>query len=319
MLPFGKVTVMNNTAKLYDKTVKFAKITSAASAVLAAAIALAYFFALRFDFDYAIGHFERGSALFYALAASIIAAVALPAVCAILSNKKASISRVPAPSGAPTFLSVFAAVLAIFAFASAIRDVSAHIITSKLALCAAFGLIVIALAMIAAVIPKTNTSAVAQIALTLAAVAMALEILAAYFDQTLPLNSPVRHVTMLAELSVMFLFLSEARLAFGVEAVSERETASRATFPFFVFTNNVSAALALGFSVGALMHELIPGGSHAATAQHPPVLRLAMYAALGALALTRAFSIDKISSEYVTTPETADKNTAALPDTTDEN
>ena len=188
--------------------------------------------------------------------------------------------------------------------------------------------IVIAIAVIATVIPKTSTSQIAQIALTLAVVAMALEILAAYFDQTLPLNSPVRYVTMLAEISMMFFFLSEARLAFGTTKVGERETSARATFPFFVFANNTAAALALGFSAGALAHELIPGGSHASTAQHPPVLRLAMYASLGALALARAYSIDKLSTEYAPLPEDAKKesdggassdSTDNGPDTTDEN
>ncbi len=319
---------MNKETNLYDKTVRSAKITAVASTALAAAIALVYFFALRFDFDYAIGHFERGSALFYVLVGAIIAAVALPAIVAICSNKKASISALPAPTGAPTFIAVFASAMATFAFVSAIGDVTAHVITTKLALCATFGLIVIALAMIAAVIPKTSTSQIAQIALTLAAVAMALEILAEYFDQTLPLNSPVRYVTMLAEISVMFFFLSEARLAFGTTEVGERETSARATFPFFVFTNNTAAALALGFSAGALMHELIPGGSHASTAQHPPVLRLALYASLGALALVQAYSIGKLSSEYVPLPEDAknDSDDSASsdstdnePDTTDEN
>lgn len=319
---------MNNETITYNKTVKFAKITAVASTALAAVIALAYFFALRFDFDYAIGHFERGSALFYVLVGAIIAAVALPAVVALFSQKKASIGALPAPAGAPTFIAVFASAMATFAFVSAIGDVSAHVITSKLALCATFGLVIIALAMIATVIPKTSTSQIAQIALTLAVVAMALEILAAYFDQTLPLNSPVRYVTMLAEISMMFFFLSEARLAFGTTKVGERETSARATFPFFVFANSTAGALALGFSAGALAHELIPGGSHASTAQHPPVLRLAMYASLGALALVRAYSIDKLSTEYVPLPEDAKKesdggassdSTDNGPDTTDEN
>jgi hypothetical protein len=317
---------MNNETQLYNKTVKVAKISATASAILAAVIALSYFFALRFDFDYSIGHFERGSALFYILVGAIIAAVAIPAGVAIYSKGKASITALPAPSGAPVFLAVFSAAMAIFAFSAAIPDISKHVITSKLAMIAVFGLIVIALALITTAIPKTNTSAIAQIALALAAVAMNVHILASYFDQTLPLNSPVRYVTMLAELCVMFFLLSEARLAFGTKSIGGREIAHRASFRFFVFANNI-AALSLGFSVGALAHELIPGGTHTFTANHPSVLRLAMYASLGVLALVRAHSIEKISSEYIPCTDETDEeakptepaDTTPSPDVTDEN
>ena len=68
---------MNNPITPYNKTVKFAKITAIASAILAAMIAIAYLLGLRFDFEYDIGHFERGSVLFYLLAGAIIIAVAL--------------------------------------------------------------------------------------------------------------------------------------------------------------------------------------------------------------------------------------------------
>ena len=293
---------MNNTPSPYNKTVKFAKITAAASAALAAVIALTYFFALRRDFDYSIGHFERGSALFYTLVVAIIASAALPAVLSVYSKKKASITSLPEPAGTPVFLAIFASVMAIASFGAEIISLTSQREIGKLALIAAIGLVAVAVGAFSVTSEKMRTSALAQIALPVSALAMAVRILDAYFDQTLVLNSPVRHITMLAELSVMFLLLSEARLSFGIEKTERGDTARKAPLPSHLFANNVCAALAIGFSAGALMYELIPGGADAATVVHPSNFRLALYLTLGALALTRALTVQRIAGEYIPSP-----------------
>lgn len=293
---------MNNETALYNKTTKLAKITAIVSVALAAVIALAYFFALRFDFDYSIGHFERGSALFYILAGAIIAAVAVPALLFVFAKKKSSITSIPKATGAPVFISVFAAVMAAAACISEILTVTSQRAPAKLAIIAAVGLIAIVFGMISLSSEKIYTSVSAQITLPLAALAMAVRILDAYFDQTLVLNSPVRYITMLAELSVMFLLLSESRLTFGLYKTERGDTARKATLPFYLFANNVCASLAIGFSTGALLHGLIPGGTHAVTATHPSYFRLALYLTVGALALTRALTVQKITGEYIPSP-----------------
>ena len=296
---------MNNYTNPYNKTVKFAKITAIASAALAAVIALSYFFALRFDFDYSIGHFERGSALFYILAGAIIVAVALSAAVSLFAKKKASITSIPSASGAPTFISVFAAVMAAAALISEIFALTSQRAPGKLAMISAIGLIAVVLGVSTLISDKTNTSKLAQIALPLAALATAVRILDAYFDQTLTLNSPVRYITMLAELSVMLLLLSESRISFGIEITENGGTARRAFLPFYLFANNACASLAIGFSVGALLHELIPmdiTDAKAVTATHPSLFRLALYLTIGALALARALTVHKIIGEYIPSP-----------------
>jgi len=316
---------MNNEPNIYNKAAKFAKISAITSGILAFVIALSYFFALRFDFDYGIGHFERGSIFFYILVTSIIAAAALPAALAVYSKKKASITTLPSVSGAHVFLTIFASAMAVFAFASSIPDLSMYLATSKLSFFSVIGLLVIAVALITSVVSGMSSSPLVQILLTLSVLAMDIQVLAAYFDQTLTLNSPVRHITMLAELSVMIFLLSEARLAFGLAKAGDTSVALRASFPFYVFANNASAALSIGFSIGAILHDIIPGGSHSFTAHHPHVLRLAMYAILGVLALLRAFQAAKISSPYVPLPENGDEakadtaNDTNPPEATEEN
>ncbi len=289
---------MNSPTKSLEISRRIAKITAYLSPIFSAVIAAGYFFALKFDFDYDIGHFERSSPLFIITATAIALGIALPALAAILSRKKASITELPEPAGIIPFFAVFAAVLALFESGTTLMAIARHALGGKLELAAAATLPLLSVGLVTIAIPKLGRSLLAQISVTASIVSMDLYILARYFDQTLPQNSPVRHITMLAELSVMLFLISEARLTFGVTEQDGRPTARRALLPLYIFANNTCATVGLGFSAGALVFEIFTEN----TSNLHSLLRLAMYAAIGAVAMCRAFTARRLISEYNPSP-----------------
>ncbi len=294
---------MNNSPNNIEKARKFTKISAILTLIFAAILALGYFFALKYDFESGIGHFERGSPLFILTVATTVAAIAIPLVFSLLLKKRASIVRIPEPAAAVSFSAVFAATMAVITSIAAMSDFSSNPPT-VLERLAAYTLPILTIALIAIALPKLSTSNIARLFMSLAVLSVIFYILACYFDETLPLNSPVRHITMLSQLSVMFILISESRLTFGMTENDGSPTARRALLPFYIFANNACAALTVGFSAGALVYDLIPGGT---PALHPSPFRLAVYIAIGGIALCRAFAASEIIGEY--TPSPIEQNT----------
>ncbi len=290
---------MNNPSKSLEMSAKLAKISAILSPVFAAVIAVGYFFALKFDFEYDIGHFARSSPLFITTAVAIALGIAVPAAAALATRKKASITRAPKADPALLLLSVVAVALTLVELGAGVFTMLVHSGTvGKLGVAACLTLPLLAVGLVTIAVPKYSGTALSQIALTGAIISVDLYILACYFNEQLPLNSPIRHMFMLAQLSLMLFLISEARLSFGITEHSGAPTARRALLPFCIFANNTAASVGLGFSAGALAHELLSGND----ASLHPLCRVAMYAALGGVAMCRAFSLPRLLSEYNPSP-----------------
>jgi hypothetical protein len=249
--------------------------------------------------------------------AGIGTGIILPAVAALFTKKKISITKPHDESRAVSFFAVFAAVMAVFGCFKDMSAILGYYNIPKLALGATLGLIAIALAALHLAFPRRGTSKTAQLLFTLSVLALDLEILANYFNQTMPLNSPVRYIIMLGEISVMLFFVSEARLSFGLQTTADGETSKRALFPFFLFTNAVTGSVALGVSVGGILFKLFceTDGTALTTAIHPSLFRLAMYIAIAGIAIARLFSACRITSAYVKSTSEG----ALLPEEIEEN
>ncbi len=303
---------MNNAPNNLEKTKKFAKISTIISLIFTVILALGYFFALKYDFESDIGHFERSSPLFTITVAATVAAIAIPLVLSVMLKKRASIVRIPEPTAALSFFAFFAATMVVITCFATVSDFSANPPT-VLERLAAYTLPFLAIALIAIALPKLSTSKIAQLFMSLAVLSVVCYILACYFDETLPLNSPVRYITMLSQLSVMFILTSEARLTFGMAENNGNPTARRALLPFYIFANNTCAALTVGFSAGALIYDILPGGT---PGLHPSPFRLAVYIAIGGIALCRAVATGGIIGEYSPSPIEADSQKTATDPTT---
>lgn len=286
---------MNKNKNPVRDVVLSAAISASAAIILASIIAVIYFFALRNDFNFTIGHFENGSVLSALLLVAIILSVVVSAAAAVFSQKKASITSYPEPRGAFVFFAVFAAVMALFTCTSTISDIMSGAHSSKLKLISEAALPFISATMIFLCVPRMRTSHAARICSIISVFSINLYILACYFDQTLPINSPVRNTVLLAQISFMLFFLSETRLTFGFTESGGKPSASRALMPFFIFACSSCGAITTGVSAGALLFELTTKGH---PELHPSMYRLAMYAAVGILAVIRAFSVRQTAGQY---------------------
>ena len=249
-------------------------------------IAIGYFMALKYDFEVSIGHFARGSVWFYVFSAGIIASVILAAVLAKLSEKKFAIVKFPETNFISVFATVLAAVLAILLLVSAAIDLSFGRVGS-FGKYASYLLPFISISLVMAMFSKFRTGTVRLIASSLAAISITLTMFEMYFDFSVPLNSPVRNLSTIANAAVMLFIFSEARITLKADS-------RRITSKFYIFANASAASLSLGITVGAILEKLF---CPIVNDPNMSLLRLGMYAAISLLALSRLFSLPSIAGD----------------------
>ena len=132
-----------------------------------------------------------------------------------------------------------------------------------------------------------------KIAAIIAPLSINLTMFARYFDFSQPLNGPVRNVTIIIHCAVLLFLLSEARLAFG----------ERVTARFYVFASSVAASIGMGLSLGGVIWGIVDSSS-----PNPgeTIARLALYVAVGCIAIDRLTSLPKVYTEV--TEATTEEN-----------
>lgn len=253
-------------------------------------LGLVYYFGLRTAFDYTIGHFEP-SALFVLLVVFTILGVILSAIPARLAKNTISVTDVPAGNLCTLFASVMAAVLAVILAAVSILAFTPG--TTVVAKLEAFTLPFIALA---AIFPFRG-STVHRISAIIGVISVNLTMFSCYFDPIIPINSPVRNLTVIMQSAILLLLLSEARITFGVKS-------HRITVPFYIFANGTAVILAGGIAFGGLLNRLTayqPGDPNLSA------LRLSLYLALAVLAAGRLFALPNVCGKYVEPPNKDNK------------
>ena len=280
------------------------KIISTVLFALAAVMAGAYFLAMKFDFDFSIAHFATDSFAFWLFAGSACIAAVLAVVLTFACPKKATLSASPTPSPLSLFGGILALIVSVAVFIAEIKSGREAIAISKetlgkaqpvlyMQLIGSVTILALAAVIVLYCIDSQRGKTAHKIAAILAPLSINLTMFARYFDFSQPLNGPVRNVTIIVHCAVLLFLLSEARLAFG----------DRITARFYVFASSAAASIGLGFSVGGIIWRMVdnvspnPGES---------IVRLALYVAVGCIAIDRLTSLPKVYTE--TTEVTTEEN-----------
>lgn len=249
-------------------------------------LGLAYYFALRTAFDYTIGHFGLsfafGLVVFFTITGALFSFIP-----AYLAKYTVSVSEVPANNLLTIFGSVLAAVLAALLSVEAIRSFSPVLsVFDKLE---AIALPFFAVAMIFLLQGKV----IHRIAAIIAVISVNLHMFSCYFDPAVPINSPVRNLTIIMQAAALLFLLSEARLSFGVGSW-------RITVPFYIIANGTAAALGGGVALGGLLNRFLTSEP---ADPNLSLLRLGLYLALAIFAVGRLIALPAVCSRYIEPPK----------------
>lgn len=250
--------------------------------ILGVVIAIAYFLAMRQDFEYDIQHFATDSVWFWVFTSANIAAAVISAALAILPKKSVVVAKLPAPSPLSLFAAILSIIMAIGVFVTEIGEIAGPI--QKLA---SFLTLFIPASMAVYCIEKYRGSSIHRIIALLGAASVNLIMFARYFDFSQPLNGPVRNVTTLIHCAVLLFLLSELRLSFGISS-------NRVTTAFYIFSSAVASSIALGFSVGGILYNVT---SDSIGNPNESILRLGLYVAVAMVAIDRLLSFTKVSAD----------------------
>ena len=271
------------------------KIISTVLFALAAVMAVAYFLALKFDFDFTIAHFATDSFAFWLFAISAGIAAVLAVVLTLACPKNATLSASPAPAPLSLFGGILAVIVSIFVFIAEMKSSREAIRIAKetlgkaqpvlyMQLIGSVMILAVAAVIVLSCIEAQRGKTEHKIASIIAPLSINLTMFARYFDFSQPLNGPVRNVTIMVHCAVLLFLLSEARLAFG----------DRVTARFYVFASSVAASIGLGLSLGGVIWNIVDSGT-----QNPgeSIARLALYVAVGLIAIDRLTVLPKVYVE----------------------
>ena len=258
-----------------DSVKKILRTLASVCAVVAAVTGLSFGLALHYGFDAVIGHFDS-TVWFYIFAGGIALSAVISAVCAFACRGygfSAGFAKIPSPLCYPV------AALALFRFALFLKNVFVdHMVFSTLEKIAGILTVFVAVAFILSATEKTNHSPLTCAMFILSALAVNFDIFASYFDFSIPVNSPIRHVTTIMQCAVLLFMIAEARL--GLPEKSGRSTAYFAAF-VYMFTFAVCSFMA------------IAGAVHKLTGGEAPLdsVRLLMYFFISVVSFIRFMSV----------------------------
>ena len=285
--------------------------------VLGLLLAVCYTAAMSRDFDFAIGHFEPSSFLFGAAVFLGAAGAVLSVLSWILYTGRHALTALPAPSPLSLSGAVLGALLSValcmqtlLNYGTARASETAETLSpSKLFLISALFGLFLAVSLLLALSRGRRHRWYALICTLLGALSVNIAMFGAYFDFSLPLNSPVRNFTTLCHASVLLFLLSEARICLAAEDKPEDLPAG-----FQLFASSACAVFGIGIGGGGALWQLIRsfsfGSEIIGKTPEPnlPLLRLALYLAVGLIAADRLIHL---SLRRLTPDEIAARRQAA--------
>lgn len=263
--------------------------------ILAVLIAAAYVLALKFDFDFGISHFSTDSLGFIIFVASSVIAILLAAVSTLACPKQMTLCPLPESGPVSLFGAILAVIVSVAVFITELGGARESVKAAKetvgkvqpvlyMQLIGCVTVLAVGAVVALYCIGSQRGKAAHRIVSIIAPLSINLTMFARYFDFTEPLNGPVRNITIVVHCAVLLFLLSEARLAFS----------DRITARFCIFSSSVAASVGLGFSLGGVLFKIIdmstvvPGESF---------IRLALYVALGCVAVDRLIALPKVLAE----------------------
>ena len=247
-----------------------------AAPVLALLSGFGYYFALRDGFDFEIGHFD--ATVWFYIFAGCIALAAVAALIAAITVRGNGVGVSGRPSLGSSCARSAGAAAALFIFVMFIIElfVLREPVTT-LEKIAGLLTLFIAAALICSAAPKHGSGEMTAVMFILAALAVNFNIFASYFDFSVPVNSPVRHVMTILQCAVLLFMIAEARLFLPKES-------GRSTAVFAAFVYTFTASVCFGIPVAAIVFRL--------TAKNPADPNLApvwliLFAAVAAASFVR--------------------------------
>ena len=269
--------------------------------VLGVLLAVCYAAAMARDFEFNIGHFAPASLFFRAAVVIGLLGAVLAAGIAAFTSGRTAFTVLPRPSGLSLFGGVLGAVLSaalclqnLLGYRSALAaEKTESISPAKLFLASAVLGLFLAAALVLSLSADRRHRWYALICTLLGTFSVNVAMFAAYFDFTVPLNSPVRNFTTVCQASVMLFLLGEARISLTAEdAVTELPPA------FQLFTSGACALFGIGIGGGGALWQILRsfafGSEIISKTPEPnlPALRLALYFAVGVIAADRLLHSD---------------------------
>lgn len=285
--------------------------------ILGILLAVCYTAAMSRDFDFSIGHFEPASFFFGAAVFLGAAGAVLSVLSWILYTGRHALTSLPAPTPLSLAGAVLGALLSaalcmqtLLNYQTARAAETAETLSpSKLFLFSALFGLFLAIALLLALSRERRHRWYALICTLFGALSVNIAMFGAYFDFALPLNSPVRNFTTLCQASVLLFLLSEARIALTPEDKPDDLPAG-----FQLFASSACAVFGIGIGGGGALWQLIRsfsfGSEIIGKTPEPnlPVLRLALYLAVGLIAADRLL---RLSLRRLTPEEIAARRQAA--------
>jgi len=228
------------------------------------------------------------SACFRIVIAAIVLSIAAAFIAALPSLKTVSVVAMPKNTVPSIFFSVFGTVVVATMLIDFLTDLSMGFPYTQFARYAAILLPFLGAGLLLSLFDRTADSWFRLIGFLLGALSVNLTMFSCYFDFSLPLNSPIRNLTVVLQACVLLQLLSEARFGMGARAVH--------VTPFFlVFTSSLAASVTLGLSGGALLNHFL---NHVPGDPNLSADRLMLYAALGLLGICRLFTVVPMLGDY---------------------
>ena len=278
--------------------------------VLGLLLAVLYPLAMSRDFEFSIGHFARGSVLFGLVTALSVCGILAAILSSLPFARGHALSSLPAPGPVSVFGAVLGACMAVWIPIRLISTYSLDLANQtaqslspvKLALAAGLTGLSLAAALPLSLSDEKRRTAYGVILILAGALSVNISMFAAYFDFSVPLNSPVRNLTTLAQASVLLFLLAEARIS-----LTPKEEPSSLPPSFQIFTSAVCAVFGIGIGGGGAVWQIARsfsfGSEIIGKTPEPNLLlaRLALYLAVGCVAADRLWHTDlrKLTAEEI--------------------
>ncbi len=241
-------------------------------------------------FDHDIGHIQPGCAWFYLLLIPLLAGVALTGLL-FLPARRVRQYRLPHTGVGETFTALFAAALfgfyclrEIYTLSTTPPPAASQSVLPNLGLPTAVVMIFCTLYLLLTGLGKRGL-ALSWCAMGSAAGCM-LALFRDYFDFTLPLNSPLRHMNALILMALMLFFVTEARMHTDLWYT---------TVPYstavYAMTILITGGLGLGQAILAATGNI-----------HFSLIREMAYVAMGGLAFCRLKSLTALVADHLPPP-----------------
>ncbi len=270
--------------------------------------ALSYYFAMKLDFISSIGHFNNGSLPFIICVSALVISIALSSLSAYSSKKYRCKATYPTSY---LLVSALLLVVSILVMIFGLREMRLTAVaeggiisaikflpTDEKFLLAKYILTpFVGLFFALSFFTEMRISRIRTSVGILGALSVVSSLFAEYFNYGIPLNSPIRYLTLILDASIIIFIFSEARISMPKED-------KRASYVMSVFASSLSSVM-LGLSLGMTADRVF---LHTENDPNPAIIQCFLALLVSYLALARLSALSenvKLKRKKSNTPQPA--------------